>query len=301
MNLSSDDLLALHQIAISAATEAGLSIAERADQTVEVLHKTGGDNLASQVVTEVDLLSEAIILKWLQPTCEQYELALLTEETSDDRSRLEKDNFWCIDPLDGTLSFIESSAGYAVSIGLVSQDGRPLIGVVYNPVSGALYSAIRGQGVKRNGQVWNSALNDSLQGRELTLVCDRGFLQRDDYPQIEQAVKEVCKGLGLSEVRVIDKGAGAVMNAIWVIENQPAIYFKLPKPETGGGSLWDFAASAAIFFELNAVATDFYAQPLALNRAETTFMNHRGVMFASHQFLAETIQGKIGDINNGNG
>ncbi len=289
MKLSTDDLLALQQTAISAATEAGQLIAERAHQSVEVLHKTGGDSLASQVLTEVDLASESVILKWLKPSCAQYDLALLSEETTDDRSRLEKDYFWCVDPLDGTLSFIETTAGYAVSIALVSRAGVPLIGVVYNPVTSKLYSAVQGQGVWLNAQPWRPTFNDPMQGRVLTLVCDRGFLQRNDYPQIQQALEVVCDRLGLSSIQVINKGAGAVMNALWVIEHQPACYFKLPKPETGGGSLWDFAASAAILNELDAVVSDFYAQPLELNCAESTFLNYKGVMIASHQALADEI------------
>ncbi|MCW8962212.1 MAG: inositol monophosphatase, partial [Gammaproteobacteria bacterium] len=154
MKLSTDDLLSIQKIAITAATEAGRIIADHAGKRVNVQHKSGGDSLAAQVVTEVDLLSQETILKHLRPTCEQYELALLTEESSDDGSRLEKDHFWCIDPLDGTLSFIESTPGYAVSIALVSRAGTPLIGVVFDPLTNTLYSAVQGQGAMRNGQPW---------------------------------------------------------------------------------------------------------------------------------------------------
>ena len=54
-----------------------------------------------------------------------YDLALLTEESEDDRSCFEKDYFWCIDPLDGTLPFTRNEAGYSVSIGLVAEMVRP--------------------------------------------------------------------------------------------------------------------------------------------------------------------------------
>ena len=289
MKLLTDDLLSLHQVAISAATEAGQLIAEHANKAVAVQHKSGGDSLASQVVTEVDLLSEAAILKWLRPTCEQYALALLSEESTDDRARLEKDYFWSIDPLDGTLSFIESTPGYAVSIALVSRAGSPLIGVVYDPVTHTCYSAVQGQGAWRNGQAWTPAVNDSMEGKVLTLVCDRSLLQRSEYPQIRQAIETLSDKLGLTGVKTIENGVGAVMNACWAMENSPACYFKLPKVETGGGCLWDFAAIAAIFHELNAAATDIYGQPLELNRADYLYMNHGGVLFATHQELAREI------------
>ena len=79
------------------------------------------------------------------------------------------------------------------------------------------------------------------------------------------------------------------MNALHVLENSPACYFKFPKPEEGGGSVWDFAATAAIFNECGAAASDFHGEALELNRADSTFMNHRGVLFAPDAALAEEI------------
>ena len=70
-----------------------------------------------------------------------------------------------------------------------------------------------------------------------------------------------------------------------------AIYFKFPKPEQGGGCLWDFAATAALFNEMNCYATDFYGKPLDLNRADSVFMNHRGVIFTTDKSLSTDIQG----------
>jgi myo-inositol-1(or 4)-monophosphatase len=109
--------------------------------------KNGGASLAAQVVTEVDHLSQDIILKTLHPSCLIYDLALLSEESPDDNQRLQKDYFWCIDPLDGTLPFIESVPGYSVSIALVSREGQSMLGVVYDPVTQTLYHAIQGQGL----------------------------------------------------------------------------------------------------------------------------------------------------------
>ncbi len=86
------------------------------------------------------------------------------------------------------------------------------------------------------------------------------------------------------------EGDGAAMNAMQVLENPPGCYFKFPKPQQGGGSLWDFAATAAIFNECAAVASDFYGAPLELNRADSTFMNHRGVLYAPDAVLAGEIR-----------
>ncbi len=289
MQLTPSDLTLLSQQAISAAKKAGALITQHAHQPIAVQQKKGGGQLASQVVTEVDHLSQTLILEVLAPTCITYDLALLTEESTDDKQRLKKDCFWCIDPLDGTLLFIESTAGYAASIALVSRSGIPQIGVVYDPVRQTLYSAVRGQGVFRNGQPWVLPSSDVTAEKSLTLVCDRSLVQRADYPNVIEALEQMANKLGLASVHVINQG-GAVMNACWVIENHPACYFKFPKSQDGGGSLWDFAATACLFHELGAIACDFHGQPLDLNRADSTFMNHRGVIFATDLSLVEQIK-----------
>ena len=80
------------------------------------------------------------------------------------------------------------------------------------------------------------------------------------------------------------------MNACWVLEHAPACYFKFPKPQEGGGSFWDYAATACLFHELGAVATDMHGNPLDLNRRDSTFMNHRGILFATSEEIAEKIR-----------
>ncbi len=57
--------------------------------------------------------------------------------------------------------------------------------------------------------------------------------------------------------------------------------FKFPKKESGGGSIWDFAATACIYQELVLPATNFEGGRLDLNRKEGTFMNQEGVFYAN--------------------
>jgi 3'-phosphoadenosine 5'-phosphosulfate (PAPS) 3'-phosphatase len=79
------------------------------------------------------------------------------------------------------------------------------------------------------------------------------------------------------------------MNALWCLENAPACYFKFPKPQEGGGCFWDYSATACIFHELGAIATDIHGDPLDLNRPDSTFMNHRGSLYATNHELAQRI------------
>ena len=255
----------------------------------EVQHKdlegSGEAGLASQVVTEIDRRSEDIIVDILEPTLERFGLGLLTEESEDDGGRLRAEYFWCIDPLDGTLPFIEGSSGYAVSIALVARNGTPSIGVIYDPVEGTTWHAILGDGPFRNGQAWEL---EQAKDNVLSVFADRSFIERDDHDEVIRSLEQIAQDLGLTGMR-LDATRGAVMNACGVIANAPACYFKFPKP-VGGGSLWDFAATACLFHEAGAVATDFHGGDLDLNRADSTAMGHRGVLFATNESLASRLR-----------
>jgi fructose-1,6-bisphosphatase/inositol monophosphatase family enzyme len=270
------NLLQLCKIAIKAAISAGQVIQKHLDEEVKVEEKTGGTSYASQVLTAVDIACEKEILSHLLPSCEEFDLAILTEETDDDGSRFEKDFFWCIDPMDGTLAFINGHAGFSVSIALVAKDGTPHIGVVNDPSSNTLYHAIKGKGAFKNNSPWKIKHSN----KHLSYVTDRQLKDTPHATQIESLLAKYVRKLSLNGVQEI-AGSGAVLNAMLVLENGPACMLKLPKKEIGGGSIWDFAASACIFQELGLIATNFDGGSLNLNRKDGTFMNQEGVFFAN--------------------
>lgn len=289
MKLSSKNLTDLCDTAITAAKAAGQLITEYTQQSVKVDDKPGAHSLAARVVTKVDLQCEALIINHLESTLNHFDLALLSEESEDDRQRLNKDYFWCIDPLDGTLAFSRAQSGYAVSIALVSQDGTPQIGVVYDPTSNTLYSAIKGHGAFRNGKPWQLNCHDA---NRLTIPCDHSLMAREDFNEIIQKITAKANEQGFNEINT-EQNAGAVMSAIKVLEQPAACYFKAPKPQDGGGSLWDFAATACLFNEMGAAVCDFNGSALELNRKESTFMNHRGVIYSSHTNLIEVVRDSL--------
>ena len=250
MKLDANGLQALCQVAIEAAKQAGGMIQKHAGFDIVVKDKPSGSSRASQIVTEVDLMSQEIILKHIHPMREEYDLGLLIEESNDDLSRFEKDFFWCIDPLDGTLSFVEQQPGYSVSIALVSRAGSSCLGVVYDPLTQNLYYAIKGLGTFRNEKAWD--WKPKFNGSYETIDC-----------------------------------GSAVMNACWVLENAPACFVKRPKIQEGGGCLWDYAATACLFEEAGAVVSDSHGNSLDLNSRDSVFMNQKGVLYASHQKIAD--------------
>ncbi|MAO64584.1 MAG: inositol monophosphatase [Balneola sp.] len=264
----------LKNTAIEAALAAGRIIKSYMDTEITLVEKGGGSNYASQVVTKVDKECEDEILSYLLPACEKYDLALLTEETEDDGSRFEKDYFWCVDPIDGTLAFARKQPWFSVSIALVSKEGEPVIGVIYDPSTETLYHGAKGHGVYRN----NELLQIPEQNDYLTHVTDKPLTQTSRPDELMQLLHDKVDDLDLSGLKVI-QGGGSVLNAITVLKNPPSCMIKHPKTETGGGSLWDYAATACLFQELGYRVTNFEGEPLDLNRADSTYMHHEGIYF----------------------
>jgi len=284
MELTSDQLSELESIGIEAATRAGEMIQRKAKNNNEVVHKQGGNSLASQVVTAIDLESQRLILETLNETFKSFELGLLTEESPDDSSRHQHDYFWCIDPLDGTLSFTKGTAGYSVSIALISRHGNPLIGIVFDPYTSTLYHAIHSQGAQKNGVAWGVPTPSSVS--PLTLMIDNSFITRADDPTFRDQLVTFAKQRSFPGTEIINH-AGAVLNACWVVDHAPSLYFKFPKPNPGGGSVWDFAATTCLFSELGLPASDIHGAPLQLNPIGKTYMNRKGILFASSSDLAK--------------
>lgn len=283
--LATSLLLELQAEAQQAARAAGELIQAHRHKNIEVLIKDPNTSLAGQVVTEVDHKAQAVILERLMPGIEQYDLALLTEESPDDGSRFEKTAFWCIDPLDGTLPFTQGIAGFSVSIGLVARDGTPLIGVVYDPVDERLYSAVRGQGATLNHAPIAVPALDTRQ--PLILRTDVGF---ETHPWLDatlEGLQQLAQQLGMPGAEIRYRTGGA-LNACDILGTPHICYFKYPK-NNKGGSLWDYAASACVYAETAMSACDIFGQPMDLNRRDSTYMNHKGILFSSDPRISKGV------------
>ena len=88
-------------------------------------------------VTSADLAANAAIFETLKSS----QIQICSEEKILGESAR---TFWLIDPLDGTKDFIEGSGEFCVCIALI-EDGRPVLGVIYVPVTGEIYSAAKGE------------------------------------------------------------------------------------------------------------------------------------------------------------
>lgn len=91
----------------------------------------------------------------------------LSEETPDSPSRLSKSRVWIIDPIDGTKAFIKRLPQFCISVGLV-EGSHPLLGVIYNPSTDELFTAMRGKGARLNDKPIQ--VKHTLSARPLVFV-----------------------------------------------------------------------------------------------------------------------------------
>jgi myo-inositol-1(or 4)-monophosphatase len=150
-------------IAMEAAREAGAAIRGfYKDRTI--VKEKGEDN----PLTEADLASDAILHGRLRGAFPDF--GWLSEESVDDPARLAAEAAWIVDPLDGTKEFTLGIPEFVVSIGLVVR-GRPVLGVLYNPIKEELFAGIVGQGATFNGAPCRVSDHAALQGARI--VCSR--------------------------------------------------------------------------------------------------------------------------------
>lgn len=89
-------------------------------------------------VTEADRAGEAIITAGLQ--AHAPDIAILAEEAaSAGHIPALGSTFFLVDPLDGTREFVSRTGEFTVNIALI-RDGKPVLGVVYAPALGLLYT-----------------------------------------------------------------------------------------------------------------------------------------------------------------
>ncbi|MFY0652304.1 MAG: inositol monophosphatase family protein [Cyclobacteriaceae bacterium] len=286
MNLTEYQLSELKEIAKKAAKTAGEYIQSQFDQHYVKQKKEGGDSLASQVVTEVDIKAQEIILGHLADSIKNYDLGLLTEESEDDNSRHTKDYFWCIDPMDGTLPFTERRTGYAVSIALISKAGDPVVSAVYIPDLEECYAAVKGLGVELNEEAYSrEGLNP--EKRIYDVYWDQSFKSEPYFNQVLNQLNEYAQKEDL-EIK-LHTNYGGVRNAIGVTKSYYSSYFKFPKKKLGCGSIWDYAATRLFFEELDINVANSQGERLHLNNNHTTFMNEGGILYATNSKLAQFI------------
>jgi myo-inositol-1(or 4)-monophosphatase len=145
------------EVAIKAAISAGLILKNFYSEKVEVSSKES----SRDIVSEVDHLAEKKIIEILK----EYDdsISIITEEQGTLYSK-QKDKFWLIDPLDGTVNYIHNIPFFCVSVAYV-ENGIVEAGAVYSPLFDDLFYGARSIGVFKNHKainVDNASFKESL-------------------------------------------------------------------------------------------------------------------------------------------
>ena len=120
----------------------------------------GGNN----PVTEADIAIDRMLRDRLTGAFPEY--GWLSEETTDEPSRLNKQRVWIVDPIDGTRAFIRGKPHFTICIALV-EDGRPISAVVFNPAENELFEAVEGGGALLNGAAIRPTDRTELAGARM--------------------------------------------------------------------------------------------------------------------------------------
>lgn len=232
-----DDLLSrAGKAAEAAAREAGKVLLGHHGQKLQIEIK---DNNPRNLVTNADKEADAAISAILKS--EFPEAAILSEEGS----HIAGEGYtWHVDPLDGTTNYSRGGSYFCVSIGLAK--GREILaGVIYAPVTGELYSAMKGRGAFLNGRRIKASGVDDFSS---AVVCtDLGY-------NIARRERMLAAIVGLSSAKSIRlKGSGALAMCE-VAQGSADAYVHL------GSKSWDFTAGALILKEAGGTVTDFHGR-----------------------------------------
>jgi 3'(2'), 5'-bisphosphate nucleotidase len=241
-----------------------LSAAQR-DGVIAIAHAAAQDILAvyesrfavahkddASPVTAADLAAHRRIVDGLRGLTPG--IPVLSEESpaAEIAARRDWSTLWLVDPLDGTREFVKRNGEFTVNIALV-EDGIATLGVIQQPVTGALWHGAPGLGAFRRHGSEDIALHAQIPAAApLRIAASRSH--RDARTQ---AVLDALPG---SQVL----GCGSSLKFCRLAEGELDLY-----PRFGPTSEWDTAAGQAILEAAGGAVQDARGRPLRYNQRDT--------------------------------
>ena len=225
-------------IAINAAIQAGKEIINVYNGEFDVELKDDASPL-----TIADKKANHIINQYLVKT----DIPIISEENAqiDYKIRKDWDTCWIVDPLDGTKEFIKRNDEFTVNIAFVDS-GKPILGVIFVPVSKELYFAdvkkMEARYVKLS--TYEDSFEDLIQSSikigmqekpldEVRVVGSRSHMNKETVDFVEGLKK------GYKKVEIISKGSS--LKFCLVAMGKADIY-----PRFAPTMEWDTAAAQAL-------------------------------------------------------
>ena len=219
-------------------------------------------------VTEADLEADRSLKRLLHDPFPEY--GWLSEETADSEARLKCRRVWIVDPLDGTKEFIQGIPEFCVAVALV-EEGHPVLGVTYNPITREMFWSARGMGCHLNTEAVRVTRTRVL--RRANVLASRSETARGEW--------EVFHG----RLKVSPTGSVAYKLALVAAGKGDATFTRSPKNE------WDIASGAALLAEAGGTMTDIHGTMIRFNQrrvkvagmiADNTVLHEQLVKIAPH-------------------
>jgi myo-inositol-1(or 4)-monophosphatase len=224
----------------------------------KIMEKAGHANFC----TETDEKIQAFLIEELKVILPEADF--LGEEDGQDvfEEKMSRGYLFVLDPIDGTSNFIYGYRPSVISIALL-KEGRPYIGVVYNPFDDEMYYAVKGEGAYMNGEKIMSSdapLKDSLAV----------FGTSPYYVELQERTFEIAKKL-LPQCVDLRRSGTSAWDLCCVASGRCGLYFEMRL------QLWDYAAAALIAMEAGCSVTDTDGAPLPYNGSSPALCLSRGV------------------------
>lgn len=229
MNLEKLDLGALARLVEGVATRELMPRFQR----VAVDRKSDGS-----VITEADMAVQLTLTNELKARFPA--VPLLGEEMStDEQTALLANNdqwLWCLDPLDGTGNYAAGIPLFSISLALLHA-GRPVVGVVHDPIARETFSAVAGKGAWINGE--------SLQ---IAGAVPAGLSGASALVDFKRLPRSLAASLATQPPYRSQRSFGSVaLDWCWLAMGRCHVYLH------GGQQLWDYAAGTLILTEAGGV------------------------------------------------
>jgi len=229
-------------------------------------------------LTQADRAAHTSIEKALEGL--QPKLPVLSEEGDaiPYEQRRDWENFWLVDPLDGTKEFVNQNGEFTVNIALI-QDQRPILGVVHAPALGTTYLGVKGKGAFRlTEEARQPIYARPFDGSSLTVVASRSH--RDN------TTEALLARLPEHEITSV----GSSLKFCRVAEGQADLY-----PRFGQTSEWDTAAAQCVVETAGGRVVDLDRTPLTYNKGDS-LLNPGFVVYGdpAHNW-AQYLDGLSGD------
>ncbi len=257
------------ELTLELAQKAGAAVLDFYNGPLDIEEKHDFDQ--REPVTQADRVANELIVEGLARSFPED--GILAEESIDTARRLGRSRVWMVDPLDGTNGFIDGNGDFAVQIGL-AENGQCVLGVVYQPLTGVLYRAVRGGGAwieRPNAEPERAYVSKQRDLSKVRLAASRSHRS----PRMDQVVRLV----GVKEE--VRRGSVGIKIGL-IAEQQCDLYIHL-SPRT---KQWDTCAPDIILHEAGGRLTDLFGRPLLYNVPQV--QNRDGIV-ASNGVMHETV------------